>query len=244
MGKVFRYELRRLLGSKLFWGMLAVTLFYGWQLLHGVTILGVANTAPFSPWSFGSYLAQLLPLLSVALLFFLWNQHNGQAQAVELLTAAAPVKPGRYLAVKSCAVVTAWLLMALAVLGLGLGFLLALFGTEVSVMELLGAAVIALFPPLVFYLGVGTLAGRTQPALLFLLMTAALGLDFLPLPMVCDLYGTTFFAQYPLTLGVLDPALTVPVAVAAGRVLYLSAGLWCFWRVIKKGFVRRYGTLL
>ena len=63
MSKIFRYECRRLLLSKFFFGLVAVTCFYGWQVLEHVTILGIAHTAPFSPWSFGDYLSRLLPLL-------------------------------------------------------------------------------------------------------------------------------------------------------------------------------------
>ena len=60
MSKIFRYECRRLLLSKFFFGLAAVTCFYGWQVLEHVTILGIAHTASFSPWSFGDYLSRLL----------------------------------------------------------------------------------------------------------------------------------------------------------------------------------------
>ena len=52
MGKIFRYECRRLLWNKFFIGLAIVLLLYGAFVLHSVTILGVAHTAPFSPWSF------------------------------------------------------------------------------------------------------------------------------------------------------------------------------------------------
>ncbi len=71
MVKIFRYECKRLLWNKFFFGILAVTLFYGWQVLTGATILGVSHTAPFSPWTFGDYLSRLLPLLWIGVLFFL-----------------------------------------------------------------------------------------------------------------------------------------------------------------------------
>ena len=44
MIKVFRYECKRLLWNKFFFGLLLVLLFYGWQVLRGVTILGVSHT--------------------------------------------------------------------------------------------------------------------------------------------------------------------------------------------------------
>ena len=45
MAKIFGYECRRLLWNKFFLGLLAVLLFYGWQVLDRVTILGVSHTA-------------------------------------------------------------------------------------------------------------------------------------------------------------------------------------------------------
>ena len=112
MRKIFRYELRRAVCNKFFLGLLVVCLFFGWQMLNGEVIQGVAHTAPFSAWSFGYYLAQELPLLSVALLFFLWNIFSKEARRVSALTAATPVDAGSYLLVKCGAAVTAWLLLA------------------------------------------------------------------------------------------------------------------------------------
>ena len=119
MRKIFRYELRRAVCNKFFLGLLVVCLFFGWQTLNREVIQGVAHTAPFSAWSFGYYLAQELPLLSVALLFFLWNVFSKEARRVNILTAATPVDAGSYLLVKCGAAVTAWLLLAFGVYTLG-----------------------------------------------------------------------------------------------------------------------------
>ena len=106
MNKIYQYELRRILRSKFFWGLLAVCLFFGWNILQTSTIRGVAHTAPFSPWSFGAYMARILPLLGVALLFFQWNQCNEKSRQFGRLTDAAPVEQGKYLLVKCAAAVT------------------------------------------------------------------------------------------------------------------------------------------
>ena len=59
MIKIFRYELKKLLFNRFFAALMIVTLCYGYMLLRGSVILGIANTAPFSPWSFGFYLSSL-----------------------------------------------------------------------------------------------------------------------------------------------------------------------------------------
>ena len=80
MGKIFRYECRRLLWNKFFIGLAVVLLLYGAFVLHAVTILGVAHTAPFSPWSFGDYLSRMMPLLWLGMLFFLTFYTSPQAR--------------------------------------------------------------------------------------------------------------------------------------------------------------------
>ena len=224
MGKVFRYELHRLVYSKIFLGLLIVLSAYGWQMLSTETILGVAHTAPFSPWSFGCYLTQLLPLLSLSLLFFLWDISSGKAKRVEILSSATPVEPGKLMAVKGLAVAAAWGLLALVVAGMGIAFLLYLFKGAVPVWQLLGAAALALLPPLIFLLGAGLLAGRKNAALVLILVPAAALLALLPLPAFAQLFPTGFFSEYPLTLG-LDPALRVSAGFLLGRAAYTAIGL-------------------
>ena len=79
MIKIFQYECKRLLWNKFFFGLLLILLFYGWQVLNSVTILGVSHTAPFSPWSFGDYLSRMIPLLWIGALFFLTFFTSGKA---------------------------------------------------------------------------------------------------------------------------------------------------------------------
>ena len=102
MRKVMRYECKRLLWNRFFVGLVLVMLFYGWQVLGGTTILGVAHTAPFSPWSFGDYLSRMTPLLWVGVLFFLTFFTSPKARHAAVLTDATPMPPHRY-ALARCA---------------------------------------------------------------------------------------------------------------------------------------------
>ena len=61
MFKIYYYELRRLLVNKFFLCLLLITAFYSYQTMSGEIILGIADTAPFSGWSYGVYLAKVLP---------------------------------------------------------------------------------------------------------------------------------------------------------------------------------------
>lgn len=106
MRKIFLYECKRLLWNKFFAGLVLVLLFYGWQVLRRVTILGVSHTAPFSPWSFGDFLSRMLPLLWIGALFFLTFFTSEKARRAAVLTDAAPLLPRRYALARCAAALT------------------------------------------------------------------------------------------------------------------------------------------
>lgn len=234
VSKIFLYELRRMLVSKFYLGFGAVILWYGWQLLNNVTILGVANTAPFSPWSFGSYLIGLLPLLGVALLFFLWNLCNAQARGVQSLTDTASVRRERYQLTKYLAALTAWLSLVVVLTMLGISFLWVHFGDSVPVAALLLVAVVTLLPPAALLLGAGAVVGGLRSWTLFVLMALTFGVGFLP----GDFYGASLFTEYPLTLGVLDPAFSMPISVVIGKLAALLVGVGLLLQTIVSKRVR------
>ena len=204
MVKIFRYECKRLLWNKFFFGILAVTLFYGWQVLTGASILGVSHTAPFSPWTFGDYLSRLLPLLWIGVLFFLTFFTSGAERRAAVLTAATPVRPWQYALARLGAALTGTVLQSLAVLLLSAVFYARMFRWY-SWGSLFLPAAISLIPALVFALGSGWLLGRLRPWLVYLWMPLPFLLQLLPLPELLSLWNGRFFSQYPLSLGTLDP---------------------------------------
>lgn len=224
MIKIFRYECRRLLWNKVFWCLLAILLWYGWQLLTGEVILGVANTAPFSPWSFGHYLSRTLPLLCLGEMFFLTFFTSPRERRAAALTDATPADRRRYALVRCCAALLGTALLALLTVLLGFGFYWRLFGWT-DFAALLAPALLALVPLLLFFLGAGWYLGRVHPALVFVLMAVPFLLVWVPLPPALDLMGGSFFAEYPRTLGVLDPALSVPAAVLVSRLALSLLGV-------------------
>ena len=225
MGKLYRYELHRLMLSKFYLGLLVILLWYGWQELGTVTILGVCNTAPFSPWSFGSFLSQLQSVLCIALLFFLWNQCRPSARQVESLSSATATDPRTYRLIKILAAATAWLVLACLAAALGLVFLASLFASRFSAVSLLLPTALTLLPPAIFFFGLGLLVGLRRPALLFALMALALGLGYAPLPLWADVYGKTLFTYYPSSLGMLDPPFCLPEQALWGKVSLAALGL-------------------
>ena len=224
MRKIFLYECKRLLWNKFFAGLVLVLLFYGWQVLTGASILGVSHTAPFSPWSFGDYLCRLLPLMWIGALFFLTFFTSGKARRAAVLTAATPADPRRYALARCAAALVGVALLCLAALALAALLYARLFGwTDWGSLAL--PALVILAPPLVFALGSGWLLGRLRPWLLYVWMLLPFALAALPLPEALGLWNGGLCTSYPLTLGMLDPAFSLPAAAWAVQGLLLAAGV-------------------
>lgn len=223
MTKLFRYELRRVLFSKLFFVVLLVCLGYGWLTLTTVTIRGVAHTAPFSPWSFGDYLNRLLPLLCMGELCLVSMFTSRRERTVQLITQTAPIAPGRYALIRWGAVLTGTLALWLCVISLALGFYMSLFGWQ-SYGGLSVPALLALLPAGAFCLGAGWALGRRSPALVYGMMGAVFLLSWLPLPQELAFSMGVFFTRYPLKLDRLDPAFSIPAGLMGGRCLWFIAG--------------------
>ena len=224
MIKIFRCECRRLLCNKFFIGLLAVLLFYAGQVFYAVALPGVAHTAPFSPWSFGAYLGRLLPLVWVGALFFLTFFTSARERRAAVLTAATPADPRRYALARCAAALVGVALLCLAALALAALLYARLFGwTDWGSLAL--PALVILAPPLVFALGSGWLLGRLRPWLVYLWMPLPFLLQLLPLPELLSLWNGRFFSQYPLSLGTLDPAFSLPGGMCLVQSGLLAAGV-------------------
>lgn len=209
--KLFKYELKRLLLNKFFLGLLIISALYSRHIMWGEIILGVANTAPFSGWSYGAYLAKVLPILLVALLFFISIYYSQQEKNVQALTKATPMEPVRFQMLR--------------------------YGTIIIVFVLLSAVPIAttLLPAMLFVFGAGILGGRYHRAIIFVLMAVVILVNYLPLPYAFDLLGENFFKHYPESLGVIEPAFTIPLTVLIGKSIYGLAGLAMLLMASRKG---------
>lgn len=223
MNKILGYELRRLLWNKLFFGMLLVTLGYGWLTLTGFVIRGIAHTAPFSPWSFGYYLSQTLPLICLGELFFLAFFFSKEEYLLRPLIQATPVKQRQYIALRCAAVLTATTILCLCIVALAIRFYVSLFGW-MNYGELILPALLTLVPPVIFCLGVGLMLSHMNRVLIYILMAAVVLLSVLPVPSAASFSLSGFFSQTPLALDTLDPAFHVPGQILASRILITLFG--------------------
>lgn len=194
-----------------------------WGVLTGSVILGVANTAPFSGWSFGYYLAQISPILSITLLFFINFIYSKQEKQIKGILSATPVPYEKLVTIRCLVIAIGFLIQSGMVVLLSFIFYAAFFGyTETA--DFIGIAIMVLLPVFLFSIGMGRLAVNKKTIFLYGVIIIILGLSFLPLPHQIELFGSSFFQKYPSEIGGIEPPFKMPMEYLLNRICYTVIG--------------------
>jgi len=226
--KLYRYELKHYLTGKVFLILAVITGVYSWFTLTSDTILGVANTAPFSPWSFGGYLASVLPFCLACLLALTAMMYSADAKLTEEIAAATPTEGRRRALLRLGAIYTGFILLLMMIVVLALVFYYRVFGV-MNVCSLIAPLVFTAIPSLFFVTGFAMNLGRINSgsiyALMALLMLYGLVSGGSALPGVLDLFGNSFFRSFPKIIDGIDPAFSVPAGMLISRLVFTLFGL-------------------
>jgi hypothetical protein len=222
--KLLKYELERLIINKFFLGLLIISAIYSYGIMTSDIILGVANTAPLSGWSYGEYLAKVLPILLVTLLFFISFLYSKQEKNVQDLTRATPIDQFKFQMLRFGTIIIGFVLISMIPILYSVWFYSVNFHF-LSFGGLVLPAFITLVPSMLFVFGVGSLGGRYHQGLIFGLMVVVLLINYVPLPYEVDLFGGNFFVQYPMSLSAVEPAFSIPIGVVIGKLIFGLSGL-------------------
>ncbi len=195
------YELRRVLLSKPYLLMTVFALAYAVFLLRADTLLGYNDTAPFSEWTFLSYLLKLSPFLTSISLFFVARQTSPKEKAVEALASATSMPVSVRHALMTAALGLGYLLVAILAVAAYLVFCIWVF-TVTPRIGFLPLAVLALLPQAIFFTGLGLWMGRLSSNLVYALIAFLFFAAFidLSLPPAFDLLGNSVLSQAAGTL--------------------------------------------
>lgn len=219
---IFYYEFRRLVCSRAYLLLLATTLAYCFSLLRSTVIFGTLYTAPFSPWTFCTYISSLSPLLFVLLLALCARQFSSAEYGAAAIISATPLPASTYKLLRygaiACAFLIATILSIIVCLAFyGLVFDYTSFGT------LLWCGILLLLPPSFLLFGAAMLLGDRKAVKVYILLAVVLivGVFRVPLPTYLDIMGSS--VTLPLYMGEHEFAFTS--AFIAGRIAFLAIGL-------------------
>ncbi len=172
---VFRYELKRSLVSKEYGLLILLLLFYTGYTLRNTLLPGYAGTAPFSAWSFTSYMLAICPVLSMILLFQVSRLSSPYEKDAAAITSATPGSGGGYVILRLAVAALGWLAATAVALMAGVAFLGIVFG-EIRPLDYLACFALVLLPPCALLLGLGLWAGKLHHTLPYVLVIAVLAL--------------------------------------------------------------------
>jgi len=217
--RIFKYELKRLLLNRFYIGLLVINGLFAWYILTSDTIAGAAYTAPFSPWSFGSYLASVMPMIILAVLFLLTFFYSKNEKLVKTLISATPVNSVHYTLIRMAVITLGFIFLCALIIGISVYFYAVFFNfSKFSVFIV--PVLVTVLPCFVFFVGAGYCAGRIHLWFLYALIPVSLVINFLHIPGAFDVFGKEYFLSFPLTL----PAET------NGEPMFVLSAMFIFWR--------------
>ncbi len=190
------YELRRVLLSKPYLLMSVFTLAYAVFLLRTQTLFGYNDTAPFSEWTFLSYLLKLSPFLTSIPLLFVARQTSLKEKAVEALASATSMPVSVRHALMTAALGLGYLLAAILAVAAYFVFCFWVFSVTPRI-GFLPLAVLALVPQAIFFTGLGLWMGRLRSNLVYALIAFLFFAAFIDLALLpsFDLLGNSVLSQ-------------------------------------------------
>lgn len=164
--KIMKYEMKRLLFSKVYLVLLLITGWFSYNVLKTKTIYGLNDTAPFSEWSYSSFLLDINPFLLVIVLMFCTYIFSKKEEAVKTITMTTKIKPTTYFCLKSITIAVAYLLTVTVVIAISFIFYNRVFQFN-NFAQFVQPILLILIPTVLFVLGVGMFIGNINGNLLY-----------------------------------------------------------------------------
>lgn len=221
MINIFRYELKRILKSWFFLVMLMANGVFAWSVLSTEIIMGIAYTAPFSVWSYCTYIGKTMLIAIITVLLILSGYYGKKQKQVEILILATPITPAEQLLLRTAVLGVCFSLLYLEVVVLAAIFYNSLF-QSISFGAYIMPCILLVVPCFLFTTGLGHILGRIHQSLVYLLLAILFIVGFGGVTNSFDLFGVGYFSTYPLT---------VPVDFS-GEALYEMDGAWVVARLV------------
>ncbi len=228
MSKLFLYELRRTLCNRMFLGVFFINIFFAWYILTTEILIGIGYTAPFSLWSYSTYLAKVMPMGIMAVLLLLANYYGKKQKSVEVLTMAVPITISQQMFIRMLAVGICFIIICFTDIGLAFFFYFHYFHFRDFFFFFFPTLFMTL-PCFSFFLGLGQLFGKLHGNLIYILLFLTFFTGFGGY-YIFDLFGVKYLSSYPLTLSIGNdgepPFAPEPIFFVA-RLCYFLGGVFC-----------------
>ena len=218
--KLTGYECKRIVKTKTYLFLTVISLAYSIFVLRTQTLFGAYNTAPYSQWSFISYLHTIMPMLYAILVILISQQFGKKEKQIQMLTLSTQTsyrvqKTGKAFALG----IIFCMNLVLCVVAMYLYFAFTL--KHIASFDLLLCALLFALPQFLLIAGLGLwfASYNANAVYLLLIVITFLTIANIRLPMIIDFIGNSILAI---------PATSIP---NAGVIPYVIPPAYLFSRI-------------
>lgn len=240
---LLRYEIRRLILNKKYFYLLLVTAVWTYDILMRLIINGTDGTAPFSQWSYTSFISILNPLLLSILVLLCISLFSEKEIAVRRIIFSTPISEAKYYALKATAILCVMFVTSAVPIVMSLIYYAYLFRFY-GYLDFLMPVTLFLLPGFIFVLGLSMVLGKQSVKFLYILLPTVFfsGMFNLGLSPYLDVCGNNLLVEYLVRLtleqkGGMLPYI-LPQAFIYSRVVFVILGTILFLVACKKSGVK------
>ncbi|APH13509.1 ABC-2 transporter family protein [Clostridium sporogenes] len=236
--KILKYELKRIIFSKMFVITFIIALFFSVISLYTGIIQGVSGTAPFSKWSYCKFLCDINTIMLLILMLSCTGLFSRNEQRVREITSCTSLPQKKYLATKSLALFISYLIIAICCILISLVFYKTTFNFT-NFRNFLLPILIILLPTFVFVFGTSMFLGSKSQTLLYAWIPIVLILSlisFNSIPFI-DIFAKGYVTYMPTVLPVdslSEPVFSLSLNFIMSRLLFALVGMVLYVASFKK----------
>ncbi|OBR93537.1 MULTISPECIES: hypothetical protein [Clostridium] len=236
--KILKYELKRIIFSKIFVITFIIALFFSVIDLYTEIIQGVSGTAPFSKWSYCKFLCGINTIMLLILMLSCTGLFSRNEQRVREITSCTSLPQKKYLAIKSFALFISYLIIAVCCILISLVFYKITFNFT-DFQNFLLPILIILLPTFVFVFGTSMFLGSKRQTLLYSWIPIVLILSLMSFnstPFI-DIFAKGYVTYMPTVLPVDslgEPVFRLSLDFIMSRLTFILVGMVLYVLSFKK----------
>ncbi|AKA67235.1 hypothetical protein [Clostridium scatologenes] len=236
--KILKYELKRIIFSKIFVITFIIALFFSVIDLYTEIIQGVSGTAPFSKWSYCKFLCDINTIMLLILMLTCTGLFSRNEQRVREITSCTSLPQKKYLTTKNLALLISYLIIAMCCIFISVIFYKTTFNFT-NFENFLLPILIILLPTFAFVFGTSMFLGSKKQIFLYIWIPIVLILslvNFNNAPFI-DIFAKGYASYMPTILpvdGFGEPVFILSSHFIISRIIFTLIGIMLYLASFKK----------
>lgn len=236
--KILKYELKRIIFSKIFVITFIIALFFSVIDLYTEIIQGVSGTAPFSKWSYCKFLCDINTIMLLILMLTCTGLFSRNEQRVREITSCTSLPQKKYLTTKNLALLISYLIIAMCCIFISVIFYKTTFNFT-NFENFLLPILIILLPTFAFVFGTSMFLGSKKQIFLYIWIPIVLILslvNFNNAPFI-DIFAKGYASYMPTILpvdGFGEPVFILSSHFIISRIIFTLVGIMLYLASFKK----------